>query len=437
MHISGMRVKAVALWIMTAALLMLAFVTVFAIARSRSLAAAENTLSGIYQKAFYETCELTQSIAVELGKLPVADGAARERILSDISQQAQGAQSDLALLPLGSAATASTIKFINQAGDFASSLHDRLASGGEITDEDLNTIAELTDAAGELTLGLSALLERYESGEATFSGEIADADIFSPITDPAAEYPTLLYDGPFSDGRTGDDFKALEGLDEISSDDAAKVLKSYMDAENISFDGENIIGTAVYEFSFASHGREMYAAVTKKGGMALYVMCVSGAENEVKSVPECIASARTFLAAHGYGQMELSYYSVYNCVMTLNFAALQSDVVMYPDLIKIQVAMDDGRVIGMEAGSYLRNHVQRVIEKPALTEADARNRLSGRLTAKSARLCFIPSGTGERMCWEIAAEGADGEFLIYIDAMTGAQAEIMSVVDSSAGKLVM
>jgi len=46
-------------------------------------------------------------------------------------------------------------------------------------------------------------------------------------------------------------------------------------------------------------------------------------------------------------------------------------------------------------------------------------------------------GTGEKLCYEIRAEAAGNEYLIYIDAMTGAEAEIMQVVVDATGTLVM
>ena len=110
---------------------------------------------------------------------------------------------------------------------------------------------------------------------------------------------------------------------------------------------------------------------------------------------------------------------------------------LYPDLIKVQVSMRDGAIIGMEAGNYLRNHVARELGEPALTEDEAIARLGAQLTPLAVRLCVIPVGTGEALCYEIrATDGAD-TFLSYIDAQTGAERELMQVVSDDSGTLVM
>ena len=87
-------------------------------------------LSAVYQKAFYETCELMEGMSTNLRKLLVTGSAQQEQVLlSEIARQAQGAQDDLSQLPLGEEAVSATIKFVNQAGDFATSLAGKLAGG--------------------------------------------------------------------------------------------------------------------------------------------------------------------------------------------------------------------------------------------------------------------------------------------------------------------
>ena len=152
---------------------------------------------------------------------------------------------------------------------------------------------------------------------------------------------------------------------------------------------------------------------------------------------QAVDAARAFLLSRGYGDMELSYSSRFDGILTANFAAVQNGVVLYPDLVKVQVSLSDGAVVGLEAAGYLMNHVPRQIELPALSEADAVERIGGALTPVSARLCVIPDNADEALCWEVkAASGAD-TFLVYIDAMTGVERRLMQVIEDENGALVM
>ena len=91
---------------------------VVAFVRTHQWDQATNRLRGIYQKALYESSELTEGMAVNFNKFSVAGGPARELLLTDVIRQAQGVQADLAVLPLSGSAIAPAMKYINQAGDF-------------------------------------------------------------------------------------------------------------------------------------------------------------------------------------------------------------------------------------------------------------------------------------------------------------------------------
>src|SRR5699024_6200031 len=179
---------------------------------------------------------------------------------------------------------------------------------------------------------------------------------------------------------------------------------------------ESSIPVDCYEFSVTANGYSMSAGVTKAGAQVLYMLPNEDVTEAVLSDAEGVEAARAFLAARGYGEMHASYFSRYDGILTVNFAAVQDDVVLYPDLVKVQVSLRDGAVIGLEAGGYLRNHVRRDLTLPALSREEAVARLGGRLTAEEARLCVIPENAEEYLCYEIQAQDASGQYLVYIDA---------------------
>ena len=193
---------------------LLAGVLAFAWAQTTRLGEANARLNAVTQKAFYETCELTEGVSVNFRKALVAGETGQlQTLLNEIALQTQGALSNLALLPLGQETVSGTLKFINQAGDFSTALSARLGNGASVTEADTRTMAQLSETAAAFSVRMGRLLERYEAGEAVFdaSGAAGNEDLY-PITGPATDYPTLLYDGPFSDGRTDGEFKALAGL---------------------------------------------------------------------------------------------------------------------------------------------------------------------------------------------------------------------------------
>ena len=392
------------------------------------------------QKAFYETCELTEAMSVNLRKLLVAgDGGQMQQLLNEISQQAQGASGNLAMLPMGEETISATIKFINQVGDFSEALSVRLAAGGAIGTEDYQNISTLSESAAAFSVGMARLLARVESGEAVLDNDAASgSESLYPLTNPAAEYPTLLYDGPFSDGILGDDFKALAGLPDVTAEEAQQSLTAFLGSvDEISLTGEATVPVDCSEFSLTSNGYSLSAGVTKQGGKVLYVLSNADVAEGGFTVGQLLDAGEAFLLSRGFGGMEMSYYSLYDGILTVNYAAVQNGVILYPDLIKLQLSARDGAVIGLEAAHYWMNHVERTLELPALSEEEALSLLAANITAQSVRLSVIPVNAGEALCYEIRATDGVDVFLVYIDAATGAERELMQVVSDASGSLVM
>lgn len=423
---------------------LLAGALVFSTAQTARLNEANARLNAVVQKAFYETCELTEGMSVNLRKLLVAgETSQRQALLNEVALQTQGALSNLALLPLGQETVSATLKFINQAGDFAGALSVRLAAGGELTEEDTDALEALSQSAAAFSVGMGRLLDRYERGEAVFDAGDYNAtgeESLYPITGTAADYPVLLYDGPFSDGRSDGEFKGLAGLDPVDEAAARQALMAFIGlgrGAEATFTGESAIPVDCYEYAVRVGDATINAGVTKAGGQVLYMLFDGAVGEAALTDAQAVDAARAFLLSRGYGEMELSYSSRFDNILTVNFAAVQNGVVLYPDLIKVQVSLADGSVVGIEAANYLMNHVPREISMPALSEQDALDRVGGALTPLSARLCVIPDNTSEALCWEVRARSGQDTFLAYIDAMTGVERRLMQVIEGDNGQLVM
>lgn len=420
---------------------LLASMIVLNIARSEQLTQAQTQISAVYQKAFYETCELTESVSANFRKLLVAgDDSRRQAILGEISRATQGASGNLALLPLGEETVSATIKFINQAEDFAETLSEKLAAGEGVSEADGETMRALSEKAAAFSVALNELLERYENGQAQFTAadfsETGGESLY-PLTGTAAQYPVLLYDGPFSDGSRAGSFRMLEEMQTLSREAAAEKLKAFIQVDSIEDAGESRPEVDVWEFHVASGGMEISAGVTKRGGEVLYLLPERDQDEIRLSEKKLCDLARMFLISRGYGAMEMSYSSRYRGILTVNFAATQDGVVLYPDLIKVQLSMKDGSVIGFDAKSYLRNHVPRTLAAPQITREEALRRVEARLSPLSAKLCVIPENRAERLCWEVTAADANGEFLVYIDAATGVERELLQILSRENGTLVI
>ena len=72
-----------------------------------------------------------------------------------------------------------------------------------------------------------------------------------------------------------------------------------------------------------------------------------------------------------------------------------------------------------------------------MTEQAARDALSARLTVISSRLCVIPSGTEEKLCWGFEGQYAGTTYWVFVDAHTGEATEILQVADTQDGEMAL
>lgn len=409
-------------------------------AQNQRVAALTTQVVSVYQKALFETAELMSGVQLNLEKLMVSGSASnRQTILGDIARQADAARDNLAILPQGQAAMDGAIKFANQVSDLTQTLSERLASGGTLSNADTANLKSLHEGCVLLNGQLATALLALEKGELTFDldqsriREIAQRQ--ERETEPTVDYPVLLYDGPFSDGAdTGPMRVSGEDVDEA---EAARRLSQYIGAERVASVrqvGESNLQASCYEFELETESGRLFAGVTKTGGHVLYMLPDSQPGARTISDAECIDLAARFLQSRGYPDMQVSYWRRQENILTVNFAATQGEVILYPDLVKLQVNMDNGMIIGVEAANYLRNHRARALPIPLLSEDMALTRLNPALTVERARLCVIPLDSGEAQCWEVLASfPGGGSYLIYLDANTGEEKTILQIVEDGEG----
>ncbi len=424
--------------VMLAALALALFLT--SVAMQKRVSALTLQVNAAYQKAFYETIELMSGIQLNLEKLMVTGSASqRQALLATIARQAEGVSGNLSQMPQGDATLEGSLKFVNQTADYARVLAERIGAGGALTGRDYEQLGDLRSAGIRLNNQLAELLARYDEGEPVFGdGSVTLSATQAPDeeNEPAVDYPVLLYDGPFSDASVSEEI-APDGP-EISSDEAGRLLTAFVGAERVvsaGYTGDSDIFSSCYEFILTlKDGNTLTAGITRAGGHVVYMLPDRANSEVVLTEGDCIDQGARFLAVHGYEDMAVNYWRRLDGILTVNYAATQEGVLLYPDLVKLQISMKDGQVVGIEAANYLTNHRTRAIARPVITEAEARASINPALTVERVRRCIIPLDEGEVQCWEITASFSDDEqYLVYVDVATGAEKTILRIVQDDEG----
>jgi len=113
-------------------------------------------------------------------------------------------------------------------------------------------------------------------------------------------------------------------------------------------------------------------------------------------------------------------------------------VTIYPDLVKVTVALDNGEVTGTETSGYLMSHRKRALPKPSVSQEQARAAINPRFEVSGGKLALIPVGTkDERLTYEFQGKLDQESYLVYVNAISGREENVLKLVDTPGGTLTM
>ena len=406
---------------------------------------SDMTLESSYRKSFYDVMSEVDNMDLNLSKsLNSKDTGAIQSYLLDLAVNSELAENGIQQLPLKDENKFYTSKLINQIGDYAKFLLKKLADGESVSETEYGNLRELYS----LNLSLKNSLQNAARGmddDFSFTESLKDdggiiVTNLSELENLSTEFPELIYDGPFSDGKDVREIKGLSG-DEITEAEAVDIFSATFSEyrlNNVVCVGKTQTGIPCFSVQGERDGDILYAQISVTGGK-LIMFSFSGSCNAVNYESSAAEKkCEKFLEDLDLSDMKAVWYNRSNNVYTFNFVKEQENIILYPDMIKIRVCAETCEVIGIEATSYYYNHVGRDIESPTISEETARKKISDGINVETERLCVVPIGnSSEKLCYEFSGESEDGLYYVYIDAATGRQVQMFKVIESTEGTLLM
>ena len=410
-----------------------------------------------YNLAFYELVDYMYDVENYLAKSIISSSAENgAKTLMHVWREANLAQVYLAQLPISSNELSNTSKFLNQVSEYSYSLGTKCINKKDITEEEMNNLEELYNYSKDLKLTLNQLLndmgnnsiswkELTKDANTAFAQQVDNlsATSFSNLDENFGEYEGLIYDGAYSEHIENAEKKGLVG-DEISEEEAKKIVKKFVSEDRIEEINSNGLiengNIVVYEFAIkikdGDDNNPLNIAISKIGGHIVLMNYNRQVVEEKISQEEANKIGQDFLSSRGIENMKATYYLKQGGAVTVNYAYEQDGVVIYPDLVKVKIALDNGEILGMETTGYLNNHEVRNIPQVKISEQEARKKLNKNLKITSSGLAIIPTEwRTEIFCYEFKGKVNDTDFLVYINAETGAEEKILVIIDTPNGIL--
>ncbi|WP_242840393.1 PepSY1/2 domain-containing protein [Ruminococcus albus] len=410
---------------------------------------AERAVNNSYTAAVEELAGSCEDITNVLEKqLYSGSGQVQQALAADLCREASAAKSALARLPVGQLDLENTYKFLSQVGNYSMSLSKKLQNGEKLTAEEYSSISKLCSFSKILSDRLWELEGEVACGELCFEqaeGFMADEEPphvtegFTDFEGSFDDYPKLIYDGPFSDNILEQTPRMTENAAEVSRDYCLQKAAMALDISLSDLTQSSDVGGKMPAWRFSDDEGGVFCEVTKNGGYISYFLNMRNVDASKLGKDTAVGKAEEYLDRLGILSMEMTYYEIQNNVMTVNFCYSDLGKRIYPDLVKVSVAMDNGDILGYDARGFLTNHHKREYDDKLCSVLRAKEEVSPKLSVISHRTAVIPTdGGGEVLCYEYTCRAGNGrKVLVYINAVTAREEQVLLLEENENGTLTI
>ncbi len=429
-------------------LALLLIVAVFGIKYYNRAKGFETEISYTYSRSLEEVNSSLNKINVALEKLPFISSASQiTQLATDIYTEAKIAKQAFSQLPTGEASYENINKFLSQVGNYTVFLAEKVIDGGEINESEKQNIEALSSMAENITNSFTAVQMNvnnsgYWADSLNESIEtIATDDIFlnslNVLEESIIDYPTLLYDGPYSDHISSGTSYLVENSQPISEDVALSIAANALRIDKSELAIDNYDNGKIPAINIV-YG-EGTASVSINGGYLISFRKYNVGQQTNLTYRQAQIKAEKFVAEILSKTFSVNYYFLDNGTCVFNFARSEGGIIFYPDLIKVGVDMSNGDIVFFDARAYIMNYEERNFKLPPEERInEAKKLLDSSLTVQSSSLAVIPTdGEYEKLCYEfLCKSGGDREFLIYLNVETLKEEQIFTLFKTNGGTLV-
>lgn len=394
------------------------------------------------RSTLYEMLSISEDMDNNLTKLRVSEGREEQRrLLTDVLVDSALLESALERIPVDAATSTDISSFVNNTNAYARRLLKKLAAGEKLSKVEKNTVSYLWEINKDLTSELNHLATTMTTSDlrAFMNGKTGSmTEQFAQMGQTSKREAQTEVDAPFS-GETNVGSNQLISLEEITSARAEELVRGYFEGYNIqtvNYTGETSAENAtMYNFTLVdNNGVEFYAQISKNGGKLAFFDMYEENTNKQFDLVTCDEIAQKFLHSIGITDAEAVWYSDGGSVADIVYTSSVDGVCAYPDIVRVRVCSCKGRVVGLDAKGYLFNHTERDLSA-TLSVEEARSVLT--MESDEGRLALITVDGQETLAYEFLCKSGDNEYLVYIDAETGEEAQMYAVRNGTRGRYLI
>ncbi|HYH02661.1 MAG TPA: PepSY1/2 domain-containing protein, partial [Bacillota bacterium] len=383
------------------------------------------------------------------------------RLLTNVWREANTCQENLGQLPLTSMELAGTKNLLANVGAFCfNTAQEKLVKGQKIKGSEWEQLKTLRNRTKVMVRHLANMQQNFFNSRAKWldvdrnavMGAAGMADnmsnnkvtkSFLMLEDGLKRVPDVAYEGnnlDFTPKPTG-----LTGKN-VSIKEAELICQRFLatDYPNVRVKYERTIRGGFPSYMMRAtvpnqpEDRELRCSISVKGGHMAWVLGDRDVDRSKLSLDQCSQEAVDFLKQKGYPNMKVVAKDSFENIATLTCAPERNNVLYYPELVKVQVAQDNGDVLGCDFVPYLtfNDPQQKTAPKPAQSKEQIQKTLNEHFKPNQIQLAQVLDEMYNKvLCYEVSGNQGGDRFLIYYNASTGKEEKIRRV-DQDGNELI-
>ncbi len=415
-----------------------------------------------YSHSFADFVSQVDGLETNMAKSRVA-GTPTQQVfyLSQSWQQSETAVKNLSLLPSREFGLSYVDQILNQIGEYTRILTQQVAKGEALEANDQKTLEEMHERliavnrdVQELNVTLMteniAWVEKASSRIWGRGNEVSPASAEGEEGKPAK--PGSVSTGleqldaslqklpPFSYSGQTDTHSVPEplGLPDktINEEQAKNVAIDFLTGIGYPSPNVDLVRTSNGPFGgyIWKHENAMLD-VSKNGGVVTLFMDERQLGESSLTIEQAADKAMATLQNMGWKNVVQTSIEDLGGYIHVEAVNMEKEIRIYPDKIRLTVALDNGKITGYDSTAYwLFNH-NRDLNKNIISLDKARNSLHPDMDIVYSRPAVISRpGWEEVFCYEFRGGINGEEFLVYINAIDGSEERIQRIIRTPRGE---
>lgn len=400
-----------------------------------------------YQRAFHDLSFHMEQIHKQLGNTLAVSSASSGRHrkgLVNVWRMTSQAQNEISQLPLNMLPFSKAEDFLSHVASLAYRTSIRDLTKEPLSDKEYGTLKTLYEKSDELTKDLQNMQTEVMANSLRWmdveialaaqqqSGNNAIIDGFQSMDDKVGQYPEIDWGPTVAAVFERQTLRALSA-DAVGPEEIKQKAAHFLGLEDQAMVEvlENGTGTEYESYTAtatSNDGESIRLDYTKRGGELISFYDPREVGEKQLDIDAAEQSSRDFLEQHGYSGMQAVSYDDYGRTGNFTFVGSQDGVLIYPDRVTVQTALDNGNPVSFQASDYVYEHQERQLQQPELTEQEARESLNSDFEVRTTKQALIHNERKEEvLCYEFLGRINGSLYRIYINADTGEEESIEEI----------